>query len=179
MNPGDAMILDACFRCVEQANEARFKGDDGDEIGSESMVSLMRKVVEDPTLLERPDDFELVRKSITKARIWSWRRSDRRATKRASVLKRLFEANRPAWSFANWRVEVNMRSERLESALSQLTREQQEAVFLRHALDWPPREIATRLKIPVGTVKGRVHRAIVRLREIMSDGTTDSRETSP
>ncbi len=54
---------------------------------------------------------------------------------------------------------------RVLEAVEQLPEEQCEAVLLRYLEDLPPREIAARLDLPLGTVKTRLKRGLASLRE--------------
>ncbi|MGK0219335.1 MAG: RNA polymerase sigma-70 factor (ECF subfamily) [Planctomycetota bacterium] len=79
------------------------------------------------------------------------------------------------------REEASARSERLPATLDLVARQQslervlssvkalpdhyQEVVMLRFFEDLPPRHIATRLELPISTVRMRLHRALKKLRE--------------
>jgi RNA polymerase sigma-70 factor, ECF subfamily len=55
----------------------------------------------------------------------------------------------------------------LERALRALNREQRAVLFLTYQMDLPQDEIARVLDVRVGTVKSRLHRAVVRLRSTL------------
>lgn len=56
---------------------------------------------------------------------------------------------------------------RLLQAVSKLSPEDQALISLRYFLELPESEVAQTLKIPVGTVKSRLHRTLARLRELI------------
>ncbi|MCA9832552.1 MAG: sigma-70 family RNA polymerase sigma factor [Thermomicrobiales bacterium] len=60
-------------------------------------------------------------------------------------------------------------SAELLKAISQLPIHDQQILLLRYALDLAESEIATTLGIPRGTVKSRLHRALNRLREVVTN----------
>lgn len=60
-------------------------------------------------------------------------------------------------------------SERLEAALGLLSPADREILMLRHFGDLSFREIAEMLGVPLGTALARAHRALQRLRALMSD----------
>ena len=57
--------------------------------------------------------------------------------------------------------------QRLLQAVGQLNPDQQALVSLRYFLELPEAEVAATLKIPIGTVKSRLHRTLARLREVI------------
>lgn len=57
----------------------------------------------------------------------------------------------------------------LLAAISRLAEQDQRILLLRYALDLSEAELAVTLGIPRGTVKSRLHRALNRLREVMTD----------
>jgi RNA polymerase sigma-70 factor (ECF subfamily) len=57
----------------------------------------------------------------------------------------------------------------LARALDGLTREQRAALFLFYQLDLPQEEVGRILGVSVGTVKSRLHRAVLRLRTAMNE----------
>jgi RNA polymerase sigma-70 factor (ECF subfamily) len=61
----------------------------------------------------------------------------------------------------------------LARALADLTPEHRAALFLFYQLDLPQQEVARILGIGVGTVKSRLHRAILRLRAAMNEEIPD------
>jgi len=58
-------------------------------------------------------------------------------------------------------------SQTLWQAVKKLTRPFQEVVYLRYFLDLSENEMAETLDIPAGTVKSRLHRALIKLRGII------------
>ena len=66
--------------------------------------------------------------------------------------------------------------QRLLEAVNQLQPEQQALIALRYFLELPEAEVAEALKIPVGTVKSRLHRTLARLREIIQRDYPDLHE---
>jgi len=58
-------------------------------------------------------------------------------------------------------------SQTLWQAVKKLTRPFQEVVYLRYFLDLSENEMAETLAIPAGTVKSRLHRALIKLRGII------------
>jgi RNA polymerase sigma-70 factor (ECF subfamily) len=66
--------------------------------------------------------------------------------------------------------------QRLLAAVSQLTPDQQALIALRYFLELPEAEVAEALKIPRGTVKSRLHRTLVKLREIIQRDYPDLSE---
>lgn len=61
---------------------------------------------------------------------------------------------------------------RLGKAVEALPAAQREAVVLRHVVGLPYAEIAEAVERPVGTVKAEVHRALVRLRQLVPSEET-------
>jgi len=64
-------------------------------------------------------------------------------------------------------VETREQSERLMQAVNKLSDEERALVSLRYFLELPEAEVAAALKIPLGTVKSRLHRTQAKLREII------------
>lgn len=65
-------------------------------------------------------------------------------------------------------VERNQREELLQQALSQLPEFQKSMIVMYHAEQLSYEEIAEALDLPIGTVKSRLNRARISLREILS-----------
>lgn len=63
--------------------------------------------------------------------------------------------------------------QRLLQAVGQLSPDQQALISLRYFLELPEAEVAATLKIPLGTVKSRLHRTLARLREIIQADYAD------
>ncbi len=57
--------------------------------------------------------------------------------------------------------------QRLLAAVNQLSPDQQALIALRYFLELPESEVAETMKIPLGTVKSRLHRTLAKLREII------------
>ncbi len=63
--------------------------------------------------------------------------------------------------------------QRLLQAVGQLNPDQQALISLRYFLELPEAEVAATLKIPIGTVKSRLHRTLAKLREIIRTDYAD------
>lgn len=63
--------------------------------------------------------------------------------------------------------------QRLLQAVGQLNPDQQALISLRYFLELPEAEVAATLKIPIGTVKSRLHRTLAKLREIIQADYAD------
>lgn len=59
-------------------------------------------------------------------------------------------------------------SEELTEALAALDPEFRSAVVLRHLLDYEPQEIAEMIGVPAATVRTRIHRGLLRLRDALT-----------
>jgi RNA polymerase sigma-70 factor (ECF subfamily) len=66
-------------------------------------------------------------------------------------------------------LERAVRSERVRAALEQLPPEQRTVISLSFYGGFPQSEIAARLGIPLGTVKGRARLAMAKLRDALAD----------
>lgn len=66
--------------------------------------------------------------------------------------------------------------QRLLQAVGQLNPDQQALISLRYFLELPEAEVAETLKIPIGTVKSRLHRTLAKLREIIQTDYPDLAE---
>ncbi|HLY26894.1 MAG TPA: sigma-70 family RNA polymerase sigma factor, partial [Aggregatilineales bacterium] len=66
-------------------------------------------------------------------------------------------------------------SQALWHAVKQLGRPGQEIIYLRYFLELSEAEIAQSLAIAPGTVKSRLHRALGRLRSVMTDSNERGR----
>lgn len=64
-------------------------------------------------------------------------------------------------------MEEQERSARLWDAIEQLEDDLREVLLLKHFDELPCREVAALLGVPEGTVWSRMHRALVRLREVL------------
>ena len=62
---------------------------------------------------------------------------------------------------------------RLLEAVERLPPDQRALIGLRYFLELPEREVAATLKIPLGTVKSRLHRTLARLRAIIQSDYPD------
>lgn len=67
-------------------------------------------------------------------------------------------------------------NERLLQAVRRLDANAQTLIALRFFLELPESEVAQTLNVPLGTVKSRLHRALARLREIISRDFPDLHE---
>lgn len=67
-------------------------------------------------------------------------------------------------------VESRMAAERLRAVLARLRREQAEVLLLTYFGNMSQRDVATYLRVPVGTVKSRMHVALATLRHLLPDG---------
>lgn len=70
--------------------------------------------------------------------------------------------NQPVQSF-----ELKSQQQRVRWALAQLKAEQRQAIVLRYLEEWEIDEIAHSLKKPAGAVRALLHRAVVKLRELL------------
>ncbi len=59
-------------------------------------------------------------------------------------------------------------NDNLEAALRGLPLDQRSVVVLRYYMDWSQEDVAAALRIPVGTVKSRIHRALRKLEQEVS-----------
>jgi RNA polymerase sigma-70 factor (ECF subfamily) len=67
----------------------------------------------------------------------------------------------------------------LEAALKQLSHDQREMIVLFHQFEWPLWLIAEQLEMPIGTVKSHLHRARLKLRELMKPAALPAARTEP
>lgn len=65
---------------------------------------------------------------------------------------------------------------RLIEAVNRLAPDEQSLIALRYFLELPESQVAETLKIPLGTVKSRLHRTLGRLREIIQRDYSDLEE---
>jgi RNA polymerase sigma-70 factor (ECF subfamily) len=66
-------------------------------------------------------------------------------------------------------VSQDERSQEVRSALAQLSEEQQQILQMAYYDGFSQSEIAERLNIPLGTVKARSRRGLLKLRETLKD----------
>ena len=74
-------------------------------------------------------------------------------------------------------LERREKAERVQWALSKLSIKDREILALRYLEELKTTELASRLNIPLGTVKARIHRALARLKVLLEkhhDGNTTS-----
>lgn len=64
-------------------------------------------------------------------------------------------------------LEVREQNEKLMLAVQRLKPDEQALITLRYFLELPEAEVAQTLHVPQGTVKSRLHRTLVKLREII------------
>ncbi len=67
-------------------------------------------------------------------------------------------------------------NDRLVQAVNQLAPDERSLIALRYFLELPESEVAETLRIPLGTVKSRLHRTLGRLREIIQRDYPDLEE---
>ncbi len=67
-------------------------------------------------------------------------------------------------------------NDRLVQAVNQLAADERSLIALRYFLELPESEVAETLRIPLGTVKSRLHRTLGRLREIIQRDYPDLEE---
>jgi RNA polymerase sigma-70 factor (ECF subfamily) len=67
--------------------------------------------------------------------------------------------------------ELNEERGRVRAALDQVTPDQRQAIELAFFNDFTHEEIAERLSTPLGTVKARIRRGLLKLREILEGGS--------
>ncbi len=73
-----------------------------------------------------------------------------------------------------WSFENNGEWPRILEAMQVLSEEQRLAIILKHYYGYSLEEIANMFKIPIGTVKSRLHNGLGKLREEMDDETPRS-----
>lgn len=73
----------------------------------------------------------------------------------------------PDYDHVSETIEVRLEHERVEKAMSRLTELQRQAVSLAYYGGYSHSEVATMLKVPVGTVKTRLRDGMIRLRDEM------------
>lgn len=66
--------------------------------------------------------------------------------------------------------ELNEERGRVRAALDQVSPDQRQAIELAFFNDFTHEEIAERLSTPLGTVKARIRRGLIKLREILEGG---------
>jgi RNA polymerase sigma-70 factor (ECF subfamily) len=66
--------------------------------------------------------------------------------------------------------EINEEKGRVRAALDQVSADQREAIELAFFNDFTHEEIAERLSTPLGTVKARIRRGLLKLREVLKGG---------
>jgi len=62
---------------------------------------------------------------------------------------------------------VDLAADHVLDAVRRLSRDRRDVVLLRYYLDLSEAEIARTLRVPPGTVKSRLHRALLELREVL------------
>ena len=90
---------------------------------------------------------------------------------RRSAGRYFFALQRLLWSMPQAAAPVQQAEQRLEAdavrqAVRQLSRPDQEIIYLRYYLDCSEAEMAEVLGVAAGTVKSRLHRALARLKKI-------------
>jgi RNA polymerase sigma-70 factor (ECF subfamily) len=66
-------------------------------------------------------------------------------------------------------VEIHLPRPELDRVLAQLDLRSRAVVVLRYYLDWSYEDIAAALRIPLGTVKSRLHRALAAIKEQLEE----------
>lgn len=66
--------------------------------------------------------------------------------------------------------EMHIYQQAVRAALFHLTPEQRQVILLRYVEGWELEEIAHALQKPIGAIKALQHRAIVRLRRLLTEG---------
>jgi len=64
-------------------------------------------------------------------------------------------------------IELKSQQQRVRWALAQLKAEQRQVIVLRYLEEWEIDQIAQAIKKPVGAVRALLHRAVVKLRELL------------
>ena len=67
-----ALLLAAWTESAKQASRDGFTVDDAEDIASIASLALMKQLVKDPGLLNRPKEVERRRSNITKTQIYNW-----------------------------------------------------------------------------------------------------------
>jgi len=67
-------------------------------------------------------------------------------------------------------VELRITAERMHAAIRRLRQEHSELLLLTYFGDMSQRDVAAHLRVPVGTVKSRLHLALAALRRLLADG---------
>lgn len=73
-------------------------------------------------------------------------------------------------------INTDDESQALWQAVRKMTRPFQEVVYLRYFLDMSESEMAESLDVPAGTVKSRLHRALINLRGIIENDYPELKE---
>jgi RNA polymerase sigma-70 factor (ECF subfamily) len=95
-----------------------------------------------------------------------------------AALRRVAQLETPQSVPIEDRHEQRWRSQALWSAVRQLSRDDQQIVYLRYFLELPVDETSLALGIPAGTVKSRLYRALTRLRKIIERNYPDLKDLS-
>ena len=66
-------------------------------------------------------------------------------------------------------VEIHLPRPELDKALAELDLRSRAVVVLRYYLDWSYEDIATALRIPLGTVKSRLNRSLAAIRRQLEE----------
>ena len=170
---GDARAYDLL---VEQHRQAVFRlaylllgdPDDADDVAQETFIHAFRS-------LHRFDESRPMRPWLLQITTNLARNHHRSVKRYVGALQRL------VWSNPEQFVETSSKdtevddSQALWHAVKQLGRPGQEIIYLRYFLELSEAEIAQSLAIAPGTVKSRLHRALGRLRSVMTDSNERGR----
>ena len=161
---GDREALELLLRHVQPALHRYLRGligaRDADDILQEVFVLVFRKL----TWLVQPELFRpwLFRIATNKANdLWRSRGRERKAK---DGLRRILDPRAP---HASVRFEAAEQNHTLAAALDRLPREQREALVLRYYSNMNFTEIARVVGCPVNTALTRVHKGILKLRQLM------------
>lgn len=92
---------------------------------------------------------------------WRWRTRERTALE---GMARIAESE---WPDAGRSLEAQERHEKLKQAIARLPQNQREVLFLRHYANMKFSEIAEVLGCPLNTALGRMHKAVLKLRQLL------------
>jgi len=105
---------------------------------------------------------------LTRSRAMDRLRSRQSARRSQRKLQINHAASAEDIDFATQSVIADEQSEAVQSALSQLSDEQQQALRLAYYEGLTQSDIASRLDIPLGTIKARTRRGLLKLRQILT-----------
>jgi RNA polymerase sigma-70 factor (ECF subfamily) len=135
--------------------------DEAEDVAQETFIRAFRAL--DGFDAQRPLRPWLLRIATNLA--YNWRRSTGRYL---LALQRLLY-HEPAPPSLRQRTEQRLEAETLWEAIRKLTLPDQQVIYLRYFLESSENEAAEVLRVPTGTVKSRLHRALGRLRVILQE----------